>query len=111
MAKFLLLMEGLAPQLSAPDDETRAYNRKWMEWIASLVASGTLDGGLPLAPTATEVTKDGTAERPLATRDIYGYLIINAETLDQAVDIARQAPHTELGGTTVIRPCIEPPRG
>ena len=109
MTKFLLLLEGLAPQLSATDTQTQDYNKKWREWIWSLAGAGTLDGGLPLAPTATEVTKDAVSERELATRDVYGYLIINAGTLDEAIIIARSAPHTELGGTTIIRPCIEPP--
>ena len=98
MTRFLLLLEGLAAQPSASDAQTQDYNKKWTEWIWSLAGAGTLEGGLPLAPTATEVTKDATSERELATRDIYGYLLINAATLDEAVAIARQAPHTELAG-------------
>jgi hypothetical protein len=109
VAKFLLLMEGLSARPSAPDEQTAAYNRKWAEWAGSLASSGVLESGLPLTATATEVTKDSVADLPLAATDIYGYLLINAASLDEAVDIARQAPHIELGGRTIVRPCAEPP--
>jgi hypothetical protein len=111
VAKFLLLLEGLAAQPSASDEQTQAYNRKWMDWIGSLARSGTLESGLPLTPTATAVTKDSVADVPLQTRDIYGYLLVNAPSLDAVVDIVRKAPHTELGGRTIIRPCHDLPAG
>jgi hypothetical protein len=111
MAKFLLLMEGLAAQPAATDEQTQAYNRKWMDWVGSLVKAGTLESGLPLQPVAKEVTKDAVSDRPLQTRDIYGYMVINAPSLDDATEIVRQAPHTELGGMTIIRPCLDPPMG
>ena len=111
MAKFLLLLEGLAAQPSASDERTRAYNRKWIEWIGSLVQAGTLESGLPLTPTAKEVTRDSVQDRQLQTEDIYGYLLVNAPSLDAVVDLVRQAPHTELGGKTIIRPCQDVPTG
>lgn len=109
MAKFLLLLEGLAAQPSASDEQTQAYNRKWVDWIGSLVRAGTLESGLPLTRTAKEVTRDSVSDRPLQAEDIYGYLLVNAPSLDEVVDIVRQAPHTELGGKTIIRPCIDQP--
>jgi hypothetical protein len=109
VAKFLLLLEGLAAQPSAPDERTRAYYRRWADWIGSLVTSGVLESGLPLAASAKEVTKDSVSDRPLQAQDIYGYLVVNADSLDDVVDLVRQAPHTELGGKTIVRPCMDPP--
>jgi len=111
VAKFLLLLEGRAAQPTASDEQTQAYNRKWMEWIRSLVQAGTLESGLPLTATATEVSRDSVCDRPLQAEDIYGYLLVNAPSLGAVVDIVRQAPHTELGGKTIIRPCHEVPPG
>jgi len=105
MAKFLLLLEGQAAQPSAPDEQTRAYNRRWADWIGSLVKAGVLESGLPLTATAKEVTKESVSDLPLQATDIYGYLLLNAESLDHVIDIVRHAPHTELGGKTIIRPC------
>jgi hypothetical protein len=109
MAKYLLLLEGLAAQPAASDAETQAYNRKWAEWIGSLAAAGILDGGAPLEAKATAVSKDAVTDRQLQHRDIYGFLLINAASLDEAANIVRGAPHTELGGTTIIRPCVDLP--
>ena len=111
MAKFLLLLEGRAAQPTASDEQTQAYNRKWTDWIRSLVQAGTLESGLPLTATAKEVTKGSVSDRPLQPEDIYGYLLVSAPSLDAVVDIVRQAPHTELGGKTIIRPCNEIPMG
>src|SRR6266508_196634 len=52
MAKFLLLLEGRAAQPSASDEQTQAYNRKWLGWIRSLAQAGTLESGPPLTPPA-----------------------------------------------------------
>lgn len=107
MAKFLLLLEGRGAQPSASDEQTAAYNRKWIDWIRSLAEAGILESGLPLTATAKEVTKDSVSDLPLRETDIYGYLLVNAGSLDEVVGMARQAPHTELGGKTIIRPCHE----
>jgi hypothetical protein len=34
-------------------------------------------------------------------------MVVNTGTLDDAIAIAREAPHMALGGSTVVRPCIE----
>jgi hypothetical protein len=107
VAKFLLLLEGRGAQPSASDEQTAAYNRRWIDWISSLAEAGILESGLPLTSTAKEVTKDSVSDMPLRETDIYGYLLVNAASLDEVVGMARQAPHTELGGKTIIRPCRE----
>src|SRR5215472_8861701 len=94
--KFLLLLEGRAAQPTASDEQTQAYNRKWMHWIRSLVQAGTLESGLPLTAAAKEVTKDSVSDRPLQPAVIY---------------IVRQATHTELGANIIIRPSNETPTG
>jgi hypothetical protein len=107
--RFLLLTEGLEAQPAGTDEQTRAYNQRWIEWAGGLIRSGTLVAGGPLTPAATLVTRDGASDLPLQRQDIYGYLLVNAGSLEEAVGIARQAPHTELGGRTIVRPCIDLP--
>jgi hypothetical protein len=34
-------------------------------------------------------------------------MVVSAASLDDAIAIAREAPHMALGGTTIVRPCIE----
>src|SRR5260370_22686015 len=96
-------MEGLASQPSASDEQTQAYNRKWVEWIGSLVQAGTLESGLPLTPTAKVVTRDSVSDLPLKTEDIYAYLLVNAPTPEAVRDIGWLAPPPWLSGQTSIR--------
>jgi hypothetical protein len=35
-------------------------------------------------------------------------MVISADSLDAAIEVARQSPHIELGGRTIIRPCADP---
>ncbi len=106
MAKFLFLFIGLASAPAAEDDQTRAYRQQWFDYTASLVEVGKMDSGLPLEPTAIAVKADSMEDRRLETEDVYGYMVVSAESMDEAIATARRAPHMALGGTTIIRPCI-----
>ncbi|MGB2940945.1 MAG: YciI family protein [Candidatus Dormiibacterota bacterium] len=105
--KFLMLFMGLAGQPDATDDQTVAYNAKWGEYMGSLAQSGKLLSGLPLQSSGKVVTRDGVSDVDLKPVDIGGYQIIEANSEDEAIEIARGAPHVALGGATVVRPCDE----
>jgi hypothetical protein len=106
MQKFLFLMLGLPGQPGAPDDQTQAYNLKWGQYMASLAQRGALEAGAPLEPRGKTVSSRTAADLQLARPDTYGFMVVNAPSLDDAVAIAREAPHMALGGTTVVRPCV-----
>ncbi len=55
-----------------------------------------------------ELPKDAVSDHRLQPQNVYGYMI-KAASLDDAIATARQAPHMALGGTTIIRPCVEIP--
>ena len=107
MAKFLFLMLGLPGEPNAGDDQTQAYNRKWGTYMGSLAQRGALESGAPLQPIAKAVSTGTVSDAKLGTPDIYGYMVINTDSLDDAIAIAREAPHMVLGGSTIVRPCIE----
>jgi len=107
MTKFLFLMIGLSGQPNAGDAQTQAYNRKWGEYMGSLAQRGALESGAPLEPTAKAVTSLSVSDAKLGSPDIYGYMVVNAPSLDDAIAIAREAPHMALGGSTIVRPAIE----
>ena len=110
MAKFLFLMRGLSGQPNAGDEQTQAYNRKWGIYMGSLAQQGALESGAPLEPVAKAVSSGSVSDAVLDTPDTYGYMVVNGDSLDDAIAIAREAPHIALGGTTIVRPCIEIPR-
>ena len=108
MAKYVLLTVGLASEPHPQDPQTQAYNARWAEWIRSLFQSGILESGLPLEASGKTVTTDTVTDYELKREDIHGYMVINADSLEAAIEVARQSPHMELGGTTIIRPCADP---
>ncbi|HEX9096847.1 MAG TPA: hypothetical protein VF990_12190 [Candidatus Dormibacteraeota bacterium] len=110
MAKFLFLMLGLPGQPDAGDEQTQAYSRKWGTYMGSLAQRGALESGAPLQAIAKTVSSASVSGAELGTPDVYGYMVVNADSLDDAIAIAREAPHMALGGATIVRPCIELPR-
>ncbi len=83
MKKFVLLPIGFEPL-------TPEIMTAWEKWFKS-IADKVVDGGNPLGP-GREITHDGTKELPLGADSIAGYTIINAESLDEAEEIAKTCP-------------------
>ena len=107
MKQFLFLFVGLALQPGDGSAQTQAYVQGWGEWMAGLASRGIVESGLPLEWSGKVVKKEAVTDLQLQQEDIGGYLLIRAESLDEAVEIAKQAPHMALGGTTIVRPCME----
>jgi len=106
MQTFMMLYVGLAARPTAEDNQTRDYNERWGSYMGELAAAGALESGAPFAADGKLVGRESVEPLELGEVDIGGYAIINAESLDAAVELAKRAPHIELGGTTIIRPCV-----
>jgi hypothetical protein len=102
----MLLYVGLAAQPRAGDRQTQSYNLQWADYMRDLAVAGALKSGAPFAPDGTTVKRGSVSPLQLADVDIGGYALIDAESLDAAVEIANRAPHIALGGTTIIRRCV-----
>ena len=109
MQQFLVLTVGRALDPQDGDEQTQAYMGEWQAWLGGLVASGALDPGRPLEPGGKVVEKDGITDFQPEEIGIGGYLIINAESLEDAARIAQGSPHIAIGGSAIIRPCISIP--
>ena len=107
MKRFMLLFVGLAAQPQATDDETKSYNQLWGTWIGGLAQRGILESGSPLEFAGKVVAKDSVSEFQPERVDIGGFLLIKTASMDEAVEIAGQAPHIALGGTTIVRACMQ----
>jgi hypothetical protein len=82
MKQFLLITIGFT-------QPTPEIMEEWMQWFQSIEDKmidqvGLMDG--------IEVTKDGTKPLPMDQDAITGYLVINAESMDEAVEIAKRCP-------------------
>jgi len=82
MSKYMMLHVGF----EKPTPEIMEAWGKWFESVADRsVEHGGFMGG-------REITRDGTNELPWGADSITGYSIINAESMDEAVQIASGNP-------------------
>ena len=111
MTKFLYLIRGgqdVAKQISP--EEMQSHMQSWTNWMKSLADKGQFVDGLPLASEGKcvrnggEVISDGPY--PEGKELVGGYLIINAENLDEAVEISKPCPVYEYGGLVEVREII-----
>lgn len=97
MAKYLLIYRGGAQPEG--EEEGKAVMAAWTAWFEGLGAA-VADGGNP-AGAARAVAPDGTvSEHDL--RDVTGYSILEAGSLDEAVAMAQGCPHRAAGGTITV---------
>ncbi len=61
----------------------------WMQWFKSIEDKIADQTGLG---SGKEVTKNGISELPRDRDAITGYVVINAENIDEAIEIAQSCP-------------------
>jgi hypothetical protein len=89
--------------------------REYGVYTEELRSSGAFVGGEALQPTASATTvsqKDGerlTTDGPFAeTKEaLGGFYLINADSLDDALEWAAKIPSTRVGGKVEVRPVID----
>lgn len=62
----------------------------WGKWFAS-IGDKIVDPGSPLGP-GKEISRSGTKDLPMGTESVTGYVVINAENMEEAEKIARSCP-------------------
>ncbi len=90
-------------------EELEKYVTQSNEWIGKLMASGKAAGGQALARTGAVVSsRNGRTitDGPFAESKevIGGYLLLNVETFEEAVAIAKTAPNLGFGSSIEVRP-------
>ena len=111
MAEFLLLFRGAAsghgPKLSP--EEMQAQMERWMQWLGDLTKDGKMLGAQPLEATGKVLrgTKKILVDGPFAEGKeiVGGYLLCKAESIDEAIAIAKGCPILEHDqGSVEVRP-------
>jgi hypothetical protein len=100
----MLLFVGLGAPVQAEDAQTQTYVGTWEEWMADLAGAGALVSGGPFVNDGKWVDRDGATDLVLDKVDIGAYALVNTASIDDAIEAARRAPHTALGGSTIVRP-------
>jgi hypothetical protein len=88
-----------------PQPDVQTQQSLGAEWLASL-AEGVVDSCAPFEEDAKLVTKDAARDFVQHETHYGGYMIVNADSLDEAAQIARGSPHARLGGRIMVRPVV-----
>ncbi len=108
MKEFLYIIRGGQEvyEKNSPE-EMQKHMQHWEQWMGGLAQNGQLIGGQPLMTEGKTLIDNGSKviDRPLAEGKelIGGYLLIKADSLDNAADIAKGCPSFEYGCSVEVR--------
>jgi hypothetical protein len=108
---YLLLFRGNDWDEGLPDEELQEVLGRVMGWFDGVSKSGKVKGGQPLERSGKIVSgKNGriVADGPFAESKevIGGYLILDTQTADEALAIAKSFPCLEHGISIEVRPLL-----
>jgi hypothetical protein len=111
MAKYMLLLhDNAAAFADVSPDEMQKIIEKYVRWGKRLREAGVMHGGEKLTDEPGRVMrrKDNqvrVTDGPYSeTKEVLGgYYLIEAASYDQAVDLARDCPQLDYGGTIEVR--------
>jgi hypothetical protein len=106
MKDYLLLLRGGIPMTSKTEAQNKEEMQAWGVYMGGLGEAGQLVGGLPLVSGGKTVSGSGvSAEAVTSAKEgiVGGYLIVKANSLDEAVEIAKKCPHIANEGNIEVR--------
>lgn len=104
MPQFVLVYLG-GEQPSSPE-ESKQHFSKYMDWLNSL-GDSSVSPANPFKNTST-VNPDGTVTAGSATA-MSGYTLIESDSMESAVSIAKDCPFLEIGGSLEVSELGEMP--
>jgi hypothetical protein len=97
MPQYIITYLG-GDQPSSPEEGKQHFS-KYMEWLSSL-GDSAISPANPLKNTST-VSPDGTVT-PGGTTAMSGYTIVEVDSLDAALSIAKACPFLDIGGSLEV---------
>jgi hypothetical protein len=104
MKEYLFLLRGGRPMTSKTEAENKAEMQAWGAYMGSLGSNWV--GGLPLVSGGMVVSPKGTVSEPVNSAKegiVGGYLIVKADNLQKAADLAKACPHIANEGNIEVR--------
>lgn len=109
---FLLLIKGGDWSEGLSPEETQRIMEEAMAWFEGLEAKGMMKDGSPLDGTGHVVSADSrgvVSDGPFVeTKEaVGGYLMLEAESIEEVIAAARTSPVLKHGMVAEIRPVLE----
>lgn len=104
---MLLFREGEAQKDLSPE-QLQEFMNQWMGWFEDLSAQGKFKAGHPLkagGKTVSGIDSPNVVDGPFAeSREaIGGFFLLDVESMDEAVAIAKDCPNLPYGGSVEVR--------
>ena len=106
MPQFVMVYLG-GNQPSSPEEGQKHF-AKYMEWLGSL-GDAAVSPANPLQNTST-VNPDGSVSAG-GSSTMSGYTIVEAESMDAALEMAKTCPFLEIGGSLEVSELMQMPTG
>ena len=104
MTKFVIVYFG--GERPATQEEGQKHMGKYMQWLGSL-GERAVSPANPLKNTHT-ISPNGESQEISAT-GMSGYTIIETETIEEAIELAKGCPFLQIGGTIEVSELIRMP--
>lgn len=110
MAQFMYLFRGEpAPKWTASPEQMQQVMKKWMGWMDALKTEGHMQKGGERLDRSGKVVRSRAktvSDGPyIEVKDaIQGYVMVEAQDMNQAVELAKGCPIFDDDGSVEIRP-------
>ena len=104
MSRFVLVYTGGG--MPETEEEQAAVMAAWGAWYEGLGAA-VADPGNPLSPDARSITSDGTVGNGAIGTAASGFTILEADSMESAVSMAKGCPMLEGNGQITIYEALE----
>ncbi|MEW6195453.1 MAG: YciI family protein [Bacteroidota bacterium] len=109
MKKFVFLFRQPSYDYSnASPKEMQAVSKKWQDWVSGLTSQGRLVSHGPRLATEGKVLKPGgvVTDGPFVEikERLGGFIIVRADSLEEATTLAHGCPTVDANGSVEIRP-------
>jgi len=103
MQKFVLAYHG-APKFETKEDGMN-HMTAWRAWSDGL-GEAKVDAGMPVGQSHT-IHSDGSVTEDGGSNPLMGFSVIQAETIEDAIALAKPCPHISAGGSIEIAPAYD----
>jgi hypothetical protein len=112
-SEYMLLFRGACWDKGLSPEEAQRLMNQVMAWFEGLKERGIVKAGQPLGPEGRTVSgskgRTAVSDGPFAESKeaVGGYLLLQADSLDEVLAIAKSNPTLAYGVTIEVRPVLE----
>ena len=103
MAKYVFIYHG--GKMPETQEEGEKVMAQWMSWLAGM-GEAVVDGGNPVGMSST-VHSDGSVTSDGGANPTSGYSLVQADSLDAALALAKGCPILQAEGTVEVAEAID----